>query len=78
MTGERADSEGVQYKPHIRIIIDIKENILTVSDNGTGLTKEKYEQFLAPSFTFRSFDVAAAYRNGVTNYVRPEALTGKK
>lgn len=53
-TDERAESEGPDYQPKIRIIIDVKENTLTVSDNGTGLTKEKYEQFLAPSFSFKS------------------------
>ena len=36
------------------MIINLKENTLTVSDNGTGLSKEKYEQFLAPSFSFKS------------------------
>jgi hypothetical protein len=53
-TDERAESDGPTYKPQIRIIIDVKQNTLTVSDNGTGLTKEKYEQFLAPSFSFKS------------------------
>jgi hypothetical protein len=53
-TDERAESEGADYTPQIRIIIDVKENTLTVSDNGTGLTREKYEQFLAPSFSFKS------------------------
>ncbi len=53
-TDERAESEGPEYKPRIRIIIDVQRNTLTVSDNGTGLTKEKYEQFLAPSFSFKS------------------------
>lgn len=53
-TDERAESDGPEYKPQIRIIIDVKENALTVSDNGTGLSKEKYEQFLAPSFSFKS------------------------
>jgi hypothetical protein len=51
---ERAASEKSQYKPAINILIDLKDNSLTVSDNGTGLTKEKYSQFLAPSFSFKS------------------------
>lgn len=42
------------YEPTIRIIVDLKNNRLTVSDNGTGLDKEKFEQFLAPSFSFKS------------------------
>ena len=40
------------YIPCVKVIINLKENTLTVSDNGTGLSKEKYEQFLAPSFSF--------------------------
>lgn len=51
---ERAQEEDQNYKPLIRILINVKDNTLTVSDNGTGLTKEKYEQFLAPSFSFKS------------------------
>jgi len=51
---ERAASEKSKYKPAINILIDLKGNSLTVSDNGTGLTKEKYSQFLAPSFSFKS------------------------
>src|SRR6476660_7433979 len=42
-TDERAEFERPDYKPQIRIIIDVKDNALTVSDNGTGLSKEKYE-----------------------------------
>ncbi|MEE4958071.1 hypothetical protein V2J98_20465 [Pseudomonas alliivorans] len=42
------------YKPKINIIIDLDENTLTVSDNGIGLDKEKFEQFLAPNFSFKS------------------------
>lgn len=51
---ERAKAEPKSYKPTLRIIIDIPKNSLTVSDNGTGLSKEKYRQFLAPSFSFKS------------------------
>ncbi len=42
------------YIPLVRVIINIQDNSVIVSDNGTGLTKEKYEQFLAPSFSFKS------------------------
>lgn len=42
------------YTPKINIIIDLDENTLTVSDNGIGLDKEKFEQFLAPNFSFKS------------------------
>jgi len=41
------------YKPKILIEINIKENSLTVSDNGIGLTEEQFKKFLAPSFSFK-------------------------
>ncbi len=49
-----SEKKGSSYKPELRIIIDLKGNSLTVSDNGTGLSEEKYRQFLAPSFSFKS------------------------
>lgn len=51
---ERLAAEGEAFLPLLRIIIDLKENAVTVTDNGTGLSKDKYEQFLAPSFSFKS------------------------
>ncbi len=51
---ERAAADSNKYKPVLRIIVDLQNNSLTVSDNGTGLTREKYRQFLAPSFSFKS------------------------
>ena len=51
---ERLALEGDTFAPRLRIIIDLKENSVIVSDNGTGLSKDKYEQFLAPSFSFKS------------------------
>lgn len=51
---ERILIEDDKYLPKIRIIIDIQNNKLCVSDNGTGLNKKKFEQFLAPSFSFKS------------------------
>ncbi|WP_047514021.1 ATP-binding protein [Methylophilus sp. Q8] len=49
-------SAGTQstYKPKIDIDINLDENSLTVTDNGIGLDKEKFEQFLAPNFSFKS------------------------
>ncbi len=51
---EKQKTEGDSYIPSLSIIIDIKENTLTVSDNGTGLDKRRFEQFLAPCFSFKS------------------------
>ncbi|MBO6796307.1 hypothetical protein [Maricaulis sp.] len=38
----------------VRVVIDLGANTLTVTDNGTGLSKDKFEKFLAPSFSFKS------------------------
>lgn len=72
---ERA-SEEKNYTPEISIIVNIKKNTLTVSDNGTGLTIKKYKQFLAPCFSFKSGNtrgykgVGATYLAYGFNYIQ--------
>jgi Histidine kinase-, DNA gyrase B-, and HSP90-like ATPase len=51
---EKSAGVGNQYQPRIDISIDLDGNSLTVTDNGIGLDKEKFEQFLAPNFSFKS------------------------
>ncbi|WP_265001118.1 ATP-binding protein, partial [Komagataeibacter nataicola] len=51
---ESSSGNTNNYTPHINVIIDLVENSLTVSDNGIGLDKDKFEQFLAPNFSFKS------------------------
>ncbi len=51
---ERAKSEGLPYVPHLWITIDIKNNSLTVTDNGIGLDQPKFTQFLCPDISFKS------------------------
>lgn len=46
--------EKTTYVPQIRIIINIRDNTLTVTDNGVGLTKEQFQQFLTPNLSFKS------------------------
>lgn len=51
----RAKEEGnASYQPLIQIIINIEDNSLTVTDNGIGLNKDQFQQFLAPNFSFKS------------------------
>ena len=45
---------SADYQPKIDVLIDLHSNSLTVTDNGIGLDKEKFEQFLAPNFSFKS------------------------
>ncbi|MFJ8243700.1 hypothetical protein [Peribacillus asahii] len=51
---ERTLSEPESYKPIIWITINIKDNYVIVTDNGTGLDEQKFKSFLAPDFSFKS------------------------
>ena len=42
------------FEPHIYIYISLKENQITVTDNGVGFTESEYTRFLAPNFSFKS------------------------
>lgn len=42
------------YQPRVSILIDIQQNELSVTDNGVGLDKDQFQQFLAPNFSFKS------------------------
>lgn len=54
----RSEEEKVSgennYIPEITITVDLHNNELTVTDNGVGLDKDKFQQFLAPNFSFKS------------------------
>mgnify|MGYP003583282124 FL=1 len=73
---EAAASVAPDYKPRISILINLDENSLTVSDNGIGLDKEKFQQFLAPNFSFKTGNtrghkgVGATYVAYGFNYMR--------
>jgi hypothetical protein len=54
IVAEKSAGTEAAYKPKIDICIDLDENALTVTDNGIGLDKDKFEQFLAPNFSFKS------------------------
>ena len=51
---EESAGTAANYHPSIRVLVDLDQNALTVSDNGIGLDKEKFEQFLAPNFSFKA------------------------
>ncbi|MBS1917278.1 MAG: ATP-binding protein [Bacteroidetes bacterium] len=50
---ERATKDS-NYVPTIWITINIKNNSLSVTDNGVGLDEEKFQKFLCPDITFKS------------------------
>jgi len=76
MDAEAASGTAANYEPIVSIYVDLKENLLSVTDNGIGLDKEKFEQFLAPNFSFKSGNtrghkgVGATYVAYGFNYMR--------
>lgn len=53
-SGLKKLGQKTDYQKFIHILIDIQNNKLTVTDNGIGLNKDQFHQFLAPSFSFKS------------------------
>lgn len=68
--------DGQSYVPRIDITVNLDENYLVVTDNGIGLDQEQFQQFLAPSFSFKSSGtrghkgVGATYVAYGFNYMR--------
>jgi hypothetical protein len=73
---EKSAGTNASYRPKIDVTIDLDENALTVTDNGIGLDKDKFEQFLAPNFSFKSGNTRGHKGVGATfvaygfNYMR--------
>lgn len=78
---ERAKTNENGYVPTIWITIDIQQNLLVVTDNGVGLDEQKYTQFLAPNFSFKSGNtrghkgVGATYLAYGFNYIQISTKT---
>jgi hypothetical protein len=74
-------TEAHEYQPEMRVLINLEDNTLTVSDNGMGLPKAKFEQFLAPCFSFKSGNtrghkgVGATYLAYGFNYIQISSKT---
>lgn len=66
---EKASSVLPFYQPIISIIVDMKNNSLTVSDNGIGLNRDQFEQFLAPNFSFKSEKTNRGHKGVGATYV---------
>jgi hypothetical protein len=49
---ERSKQE-VDYKKRIWLEINLKDNTFSITDNGIGFDKDKFQRFLAPSITFK-------------------------
>jgi len=69
------------YDKKINIIVDQKQNQVTVSDNGIGLDEASFQKFLAPHETFKeggergSKGVGATYLAYGFNYIRIDTKT---
>lgn len=76
---KKAAAGDKNYVPKISIRIDTPNNIITVSDNGTGLDESSFEQFLAPNVSFKdgntrgSKGVGATYLAYGFNYIRVDS-----
>nr|WP_297789017.1 ATP-binding protein [uncultured Allomuricauda sp.] len=74
----RKTNEGKDYEPSIWVTVDIQSQKLTVTDNGVGLNKQQFNQFLVPFFSFKSQDgktrghkgVGATYLGYGFNYIQ--------
>lgn len=64
------------YVPQINILINIKDNCISVTDNGMGFLEEEYVKFLAPNFSFKNGNtrghkgVGATYLAYGFNYIQ--------
>lgn len=51
---KRMKIENDSYVPRLNIVLDIKNNMISVTDNGVGFEEEEYIKFLAPNFSFKT------------------------
>ena len=47
-------AENNQFMPELWVRIDLKQNMLSVTDNGIGFSEDKFRSFLAPNVSFKS------------------------
>ncbi|WP_421825917.1 hypothetical protein [Larkinella sp.] len=72
----RKKKNEINYEPKIRIIINLQKQNITVTDNGMGLNKSEFNQFLIPFYSFKSGEtrghkgVGATYLAYGFNYIQ--------
>jgi hypothetical protein len=47
------DLTDPNYKKHLYITIDLKENLFSVTDNGIGFRQEEFKSFICPNISFK-------------------------
>ncbi len=66
---EKAQGSKPDYQGVIRVIIDLDENLLTVSDNGIGMTSDQFQKFLAPNFSFKEVKTSRGHKGVGATYL---------
>lgn len=56
------EKNSENYQPTIWITIDMQESIVSVTDNGCGMSQTQFEQFLQPNFFSKMVQQAEATR----------------
>jgi len=51
---EKRQSQEPGYEPQIWIRIDLKKNVVSITDNGVGFDQQQLKSFLAPSVSFKT------------------------
>lgn len=64
---KRKDSE--EFDPLIHILINLKENMISVTDNGIGFKEAEYLKFLAPNFSFKGQGLTRGHKGVGTTYL---------
>lgn len=58
-----------EFVPNIHIFIDLKNNKISVTDNGIGFKEAEYFKFLAPNFSFKSGGNTRGHKGVGTTYL---------
>lgn len=66
---EKAQGTNSSYQGEVRVIIDLDQNLLTVSDNGIGMTSEQFQKFLAPNFSFKEVRTSRGHKGVGATYL---------
>ena len=66
---EAAAGTVSSYHQRLRIIVDLDENQMTVSDNGCGMTYDEFERFLAPNFSFKEEATSRGHKGVGATYL---------
>lgn len=60
---------GENFEAQIHILINLKDNMISVTDNGIGFKEAEYLKFLAPNFSFKPDGMARGHKGVGTTYL---------